>query len=142
MYYAEFGWTTDLKNNIEKVILMRWPHEFYAEWSRQCLRNQIVSECIANEFCSSGCKSKNMPPLDNTKDRWPSVVAPLSQLGRRYLLVLYILQQSASFPGLEKVLFACFYHSKNLYTNRTRFTDCNAGDRILEFTFGRIFWLF
>ena len=34
-----------------------------------------------------------------------------------------ILQQSASFLGKEKVVFACFYLSQNLYTNRTWYRD-------------------
>ena len=63
------------------------------------------------------------------------VAAPLSPL---WLCVLYILQQSASFSGLEKVIFACLYHSQTLYTNRTRYRNCNVLQAISKFTFGRI----
>ena len=70
-----------------------------------------------------------------------AVAAPLSRLPQRGLRMLYILQQSASFLGFEKVVFSCFCHSQTLYTSRTRYTDCNAVDCILKFTFGRILWL-
>ena len=46
------------------------------------------------------------------------------------------LQQTATFSGLAKVVFAYFCHS--LYSNRTPYRDCNAVDRISKFTFGRI----
>ena len=55
--------------------------------------------------------------------------------------VLCILQQSASLSDLENVVFACLYHSQNLYTNITRYRDCNAVDGISKLTFGRILWV-
>ena len=54
---------------------------------------------------------------------------------------LYILQLIASYSGLQKVIFAYFYHFQNLYTNRHDIEIAIPLNCISKFTFGRILWL-